>query len=244
MFHAEGQEVAKLLRRKAVDEDFAPLVERIVSKAIENGLDPAVATTDVFATAVLWVGSKSLSHVLACIDRMRIRLTELGSQSDAARGQIITSVIDYWAAHPGVALCIVEKLLNYSVLTPLSVVDWALVGAGSEHGRSLARPHIFEMVFNTVAKVTGWARLVAADVTVDPETKVADMEAVKAIFAALENILVGWADGSRVADDDEDADAIMRWGQKWLRVFRRRAAMEEAILAGSSKKGEAMDVGQ
>jgi nuclear cap-binding protein subunit 1 len=209
-------------------------------------MDPLVASTDVFMTSVVWVGSKSLSHVLACIDRTRARLIEAGAASEQARGQIISSVMDYWHAHPGVALSIIEKLLNYSILTPIAVINWALVGAGSDGGAALARPHVFEMVFHTVAKVTGRARLVVSDPAVDLHTKAADVAAMRALFAALEDALVGWATTTKKTkdemdeggddNDDDNSDALLRrWGAKWLRVFRRRCAIEEAFLTDAAK---------
>ncbi|KAK4123231.1 hypothetical protein N657DRAFT_690868 [Parathielavia appendiculata] len=39
----------------------------------------------------------------------------------------ISATMAYWSAHPGVALVTIEKLLNYSILTPETVINWALV---------------------------------------------------------------------------------------------------------------------
>src|SRR5512142_2361279 len=125
-FAAEGRELAALLKRKAPDEDIRPVIERIHNLAIDSNLDPLVTSTDIFTTAVLWVGSKSLSHVLAGIERSKDRLLDAGAVSEAARAQIIAAVMAYWGAHPGVAVSIVEKLLNYAILSPAVVIQWAL----------------------------------------------------------------------------------------------------------------------
>ncbi|KAF9881141.1 hypothetical protein CkaCkLH20_01291 [Colletotrichum karsti] len=245
-FADEGREIAALLRRKAADEEFQPIIERIHSLAIERDLDPLVASTDVFVTAVCWVGSKSLSHVLACIERTKDRLLDVGAASEAAKAQIITAVMSYWAAQPGVAISIVEKLLNYSILLPISVIQWALVGSshvsGQSSGDSLAQTHVFELVFGTVAKVTGRVRQLLTEAGADEEAKEREVKAMRDLFKAMEDALVSWASGSKDEmmegmDGAGQRDALLRrWGERWLRTFRRRAAIEEAFILEASKK--------
>ena len=247
-FAAEGKELAGLLKRKATDEEIQPVIDRIHSAALDQALDPLVTSTDVFMTAVCWVGSKSLSHVLACIERTKDRLLDAGAASEAARAQIITAVMTYWSAHPGVAVSIIEKLLNYSIITPGAVVDWALVGdrasSGGRRGESLAKSWVFELVLNTVVKVTGRLRQVVSstasssgggDAAATDEAAAAAEEEVAAmrdLFRAMEDALVSWAEGTKdqMLDADEDEELVRRWGQRWLRVFRRRSAIEEAFL--------------
>ena len=173
-------EIAGLLRKKAADEEFQASIDSIQSQASEQSLDPLVTSTDVFVTAICWVGSKSLSHVLACIDRAKGRLLEAGEASEAARAQIISAVMSYWHAHPGIALSIIEKLLNFSILTPLTVVDWALVAStpanGTNGGESLAEPHIFELVSNTLSKVATRSRQTITSPDTDEETRAKEVK--------------------------------------------------------------------
>lgn len=219
---------------------------------------------------MLHVGSKSLSHVLAAIERTKDRLADAGAASDAARTQIISAVMAYWSAHPGVALTIIEKLLNYSILTPATVINWALVRrAGSTRGEALAATHIYEMVFNTVNKVTSRVRQVAlaratsaaaaqqpdGDATMtttaegeatDSFTRDLETKAMRSLFAAIDDALVSWATGTKdemleaggPADGSEsESDRLVRrWAERWLRVFRRRAAIEEAFLVEAAKE--------
>lgn len=263
-FAAEGREIAKLLKSKVPDDEIQPVIERIHAQAIDNNLDPLVTSTDVFVTAVLHVGSKSLSHVLAAIERTKDRLTDAGAASEAARAQIISSVMEYWSSHPGIAITIIEKLLNYSILTPLAVINWALVSyAGSTKGESLARAHIYELVFNTVMKVTGRVRQVVQKaakqqpqtgdgdaMAVDTdfnEVSAAEVKGMRALFAAMEDALVSWATGTKDEILETDGDGklkaereamVKRWGECWLRVFRRRMAIEEAFLVEAGKEKE------
>ncbi|KAI0471095.1 MIF4G like-domain-containing protein [Xylariaceae sp. FL0804] len=241
-FAAEGKELAALLRRKAPDEETQPVIDRIHSLALDQSIDPLVTSTDIFMTAVCWVGSKSLSHVLAAIERTKDRLLDAGAASEAARAQIITAVMAYWSAHPGVAISIVEKLLNYSIVTPAAVIDWALVSdRAGQYGHALAKPWVFELVFNTVVKVTGRLRqVVSSGAGAGAEAEVA---AMRELFKRMDDALVSWSQGTKdqimdPAVSDGGEDAIQRWGQRWLRVFRRRSAIEEAFLLESESEGE------
>jgi len=248
-FAAEGREIASLLKRKAPDEEIQPVIERIHSLALDNNLDPLVASTDVFVTSVLHVGNKSLSHVLAAIERTKERLIDAGAASDAARTQIISAVMTYWSAHTGVALYIIEKLLNYSIIVPSAVINWALINyAGATKGEALSKAHMYELVFNTVMKVTGRVRQVALRPD-DNESKDAEIGAMRELFRAIEDALVSWASGNK--DEMVEMDIgngegksereahLGRWGERWLRVFRRRAAIEEAFLLEAAKSAKA-----
>ncbi|KAI0407460.1 MIF4G like-domain-containing protein [Xylaria palmicola] len=241
-FSAEGKELAALLKRKAPDEEIQPVIDRIHSAALDQSIDPLVTSTDVFVTAVCWVGSKSLSHVLACIERTKDRLLDIGAASEAAKSQIITAVMSYWAAHPGVGISIIEKLLNYSILLPSTVIDWALVGdRAGPHGQALGRAWVFELVFHTVVKVTSRLRqiVVKSGGSTEGGAQQQEVAAMRELFRSINDALISWAQGTKdqlmdpaVADGAADSDdLIKRWGERWLRVFRRRAAIEEAFLS-------------
>ncbi|KAG6106425.1 hypothetical protein E4U13_007454 [Claviceps humidiphila] len=253
-FSKEGQELAALLKRKAPDEDFQPVLDSIQAQATEQALDPIVTSTDVFMTAICWAGSKSLSHVLACIDRTKTRLSDAASSSPAARAQVISSVMNYWSAHPGIALSIIEKLLNYSILTPLSIVDWTLGAStpinGTQGGAALGQAHMYELITNTVTKVSGRVRLLltspspspSADGADEEQTREKEIGGMRDLFRAINDALASWASGSKdqlmeEGDGSSDREAmIRRWGQRWQRVFERLAAIEETFV-GEAKSG-------
>jgi len=145
----------------------------------------------------------------------------------------------YWKDQPGVGVNIVDKLLNYTILTPNSVIEWAL----GDSSAKLSESHIFEMVASTVQKVTKRVRqiLVSRNVPGLPadqkamldETLAPARQAMRDLFASMENKLVAWASGSRDHGEGdgmgiEETDLVKQWGQRWLRVTRRRAAVEEA----------------
>ncbi|KAI9714849.1 MAG: hypothetical protein M1820_000138 [Bogoriella megaspora] len=154
----EGREIHALLRKKAADTEFDGPLLAIARASMEQSpsSDPLLPVTDAFMTAICFLGSKSLSHALSCIDRCKDRLLGLGtgrlesSKPDtttetgdndvleaqlqivtgdgaAVKRQIIQSVVGYWRDHPGNAVSIVDKLLNYAIINPMSVIEWALM---------------------------------------------------------------------------------------------------------------------
>ncbi|OQE21091.1 hypothetical protein PENSTE_c012G04663 [Penicillium steckii] len=247
-YSKEGQELGQLIRKKAGDEEIEPVIRSIEEQAQEQGVeDVKIPSTDAFVTSICFVGSKSLSHVLSCIERNKDRLLAIGNESPKARLQIITSVMEYWADQTGIAINIIDKLLNYTILSPLSVMEWAL----TEHisaGTILSKPHIFEMISATIGKVTNRMRQIVAarlqsslyepQLSALDETLARERVEMGSLFKFLEDAVVSVAAGSNDelmergdGSGDLPEDAIIRqWGRRWLRVFRRKAGVEEAFI--------------
>lgn len=241
----------QLIRKKAADEEIQPIIAIIEEQAKSQRVeDPMLASTDVFVTAICFVGSKSLSHVLSCIERNKERLLAIGPQSPKARLQIITSVMEYWVDQPGIAINIIDKLLNYTILSPISVIEWALVENLSA-GTILSKTHVFEMISATVGKVTNRMRqIVAARVQpglYEPQLSVLDETLnrergdMQALFKVIEDSVVSVAGGSNDelmergdgSGDLPEDEIIRQWGRRWLRVFRRKAGVEESFISES-----------
>ena len=215
-------------------------------QAAELGIeDPLVSSTDIYMTAILSIGSKSLSHVLSTIDRCKDRLLAIGPQSELARRQIISSVFDFWADHPGTAVNIVDKLLNYTIVTPMSVIEWALRDH-IDRGRALASTQIYELISITMFKVTNRAHQLLQhrnNPAVPFEQRKQIDEALprervgmRELFGTIEDAVAGVAAGAqdemieRFEGDEGEEELIKAWGARWARVWRRKAAVEEAAL--------------
>ncbi|EPE34108.1 ARM repeat-containing protein [Glarea lozoyensis ATCC 20868] len=240
-FAQEGRAILALLKRKAPEDEIQPVIDQIRQLALDMNLpDPLVPSTDAYMTSICYIGSKSLSHVLSSIERCRERLLAIGPRSSDARKQIIDSVMDYWKDQPGIGVNIVDKLLNYTILSPGSVIEWAV----SQHGNRLSMSYVYEMVSLTIGKVTGRTRqvvrsskvpgLTAEQRTLVVQSMQAERKSMKDLFALMEDSLVSWATGSKdqvmqSGDGTSDEEAVIRqWGERWLRVFRRKYAVEEA----------------
>jgi nuclear cap-binding protein subunit 1 len=236
----------QLIRKKATDEEIQPLINSIEEQATSLGVeDPLLPSTDAFVTALCYIGSKSLSHVLSCIERSKDRLLAIGPKSTMARRQIITSVMEYWAHQPGIAINIIDKLLNYTILTPLSVIEWVVID-NIAAGEILHKSFVYEMVAATVGKVTNRIRqivlartqpgLVEPQLSVLDETLTREKGDMQALFKLIEDTLVAVAGGSndQMLEDDRnqvEEGIIRQWGKRWLRVFRRKSAVEEAFIS-------------
>lgn len=245
-FASLGTQIAQLIRRKGTDAEIGLLLQQIEQEATAQNVDPLLATTDAYVTSICYVGAKSLSHVLSCIERCKERLLSLGPTSPAARRQIITSVMGYWHDQPGVGVNIVDKLLNYTILTPASVVEWALIDHVAEGAIViLARAHAYEMISSTMTKVTKRVRqiveamrrpgLPVEQTEMLRETLERERAEMQGLFGLIEDCLVGVVGRDEVMDDDdgagEDAEALIRrWGGRWMRVFQRRYAVEESWI--------------
>jgi len=245
----EGQTLLMQLRKKAAPEEIQETINKIHEQAAQQGVaDVLVPSTDAFVTAICRLGAKSLSHVLSCIERGKDRLLDIAQQSELARRQIVASVIEYWKDQPGVAVRIIDILLNYMILAPMTVVQWVF-GDYMDAGESLAKSWVFEMVSNTIAKVTNRNRQIAsARVQKDlPQEQIDMVEATlskdrdnaRELFKYLEDALRGVADGSadRLIEKEtngelssEDGQLIRAWGKRWHTVFIRKAAVEESVV--------------
>jgi nuclear cap-binding protein subunit 1 len=250
-YSKEGQEIMQLIRKKADDAEIEPLIAAIEEQAQSLGVeDPKVPSTDALMTSICFVGSKSLSHVLSCIERNKERLLAIGPVSQRARCQIIASVMEYWADQPGIAINIIDKLLNYTIITPYSVLEWAL-SESLEAGAVLAKAHVFEMISATVGKVTNRMRQIVVartqpglyepQLSVLEETLSRERGEMQTLFKFIEDSIVSVAAGSNDelmergdGSGDLPEDALIRqWGRRWLRVFRRKVAVEEAFIMDS-----------
>ncbi len=233
------------MKSKATEGEIEPVIQQIHNQATTMALpEPLLASTDAYVTSICYIGSKSLSHVLSCIERCKQRLLDIGATSESARRQIITSVMAYWVDQPGIGVNIVDKLLNYTILTPISVIEWALV-EDNKGGDKLAASHIFEMVASTVQKVTNRVRglIDSKNVQIDDEqrktlegTLLRERQSMTDMFVVMEDALTSWASGAKDQameaglGDSADEGQIREWGQRWLRVFRRKMAVEEAFM--------------
>ncbi|KAF2273183.1 uncharacterized protein EI97DRAFT_436238 [Westerdykella ornata] len=247
-YAAEGQALLALLKKKGSNEDFKQTLDKIRELAAEQGIaDVLVPSADAFMTAICRAGAKSLSHVLSCIERGKEQLLSIANNSETARRQIVASVVEYWKDQPGVAVRIIDILLNYTILAPMTVVQWAL-GDYLGAGEALAKAWVFEMVLNTMAKVTKRNRQIAlARLQKDlPEDQIELVEATLAkdrdkareLFRYIEDTLRGVAEGGDTLLEKEasgaistrEGELIRAWARRWHTVFVRKAQVEESVV--------------
>jgi nuclear cap-binding protein subunit 1 len=240
-----------LLRKRAPETDLQPIIDSIQEIATQNGsIEPIIESTQVYMTAVCCVGAKSLSHVLSCIERCKERLLGIGAESEAARRQIISAVVSYWTDFPGTAVNIVDKLLNYTIITPESVVRWCLdsnTQSASGVAVGLADFWRYEMLASTMGKVTNRVRQIVAarvqatkgeiaadQLAIIDTTLQTDREGMRALFSLINELLSRFENAGYVESitaNPEDAQHISRWAFRWTRVFKRKVEVEETVVS-------------
>ena len=164
--------------------------------------------------------------------------------------------MDYWSEKPGVGVNIVDKLLNYTILTPRSVVEWVVL-KNIGKGEILSNAWVYEMIAATAGKVTNRVRqiviarnqrsLPAEQRAILDETLEKERMGMRELFTLLEDGLKGVADGSAdgmvegVNDGDGEEALLKGWGRRWLRVFRRKMAVEETWVLEMLAEGPRED---
>ncbi|KAF8532930.1 MIF4G like-domain-containing protein, partial [Trichophaea hybrida] len=210
VFKDKGKALLIAVSDRKDEEEIEPLIVNIAESAAELGLvtdpsDPALSPATL------------TSHLLV-----------IGTEHPDARRQIVGSVLTYWKDQPGIGANVVDKLLNYSVVTPLSVIEWVLYDAGPE---ALAKTYAWEMVATTINKVNNRVRQISAarpsvaeeQLSVFEET-LRNAEAEQAqILAEVEKRL---SELAQLKDEDDSVDVESRawiqwWAKGWLRAFRR-----------------------
>ena len=224
-------------------------MDEIRTKAKDMGQDELLVPTDVLMATISRAGCATLSHASTCINRHVLRLREIAGESDAARRQMIGSIMDFWQYRPQVGIHVSSILVNYGVIAPIDVVQWALsVRAGS--GEGLAVHWVFEMVQSSVEKLS---RKVRSDVEhrlkfdTLPEEQLArvdevlnvEREQLRAMLSYIVGAVDEYAEGKvpklqekQAAGElsDEDAERIRDWARRWRAVFQRRTQVEEALV--------------
>ena len=261
-YSEEGKAILTLFKKKAPETDVQSQIESIREKEqIRLGEETTandsnlalIAGVDSYVTALSHIGSKSLSHALSFIERHKDALLTFGSTSERLQVQIIDSVVAYWRnTQPAVAVNLIDKLLNYTIVSPSSVIQWALSDpARLNAGRNLSDSWLFEMVSGTMGKITRrMQQIIAARNKADlPEPHAAQLDETlqreagdtRSLFRMVEDALQGVAEGAidvmieeGVASDEELAFLKM-WGRKWIRVFKRKRVIEEVVLSEAVK---------
>ncbi|KAF2638947.1 hypothetical protein P280DRAFT_430508 [Massarina eburnea CBS 473.64] len=252
-YASEGQMLLLQLRKKATHDEVQVTIDKIHTQAKEAGIeDILVPSTDAFVTAICRLGAKSLSHFLSCVERGRERLLNIAQESDTARRQIVASVVEYWKDQPGIAVRIIDLLLNYTILAPITVVQWVF-GDYMGAGEALTESWVFEMVSNTVTKVSNRNRQIASarlqkglpaeQLEMVEGTLIKDRDNARELFKYIEDAVGGVAQGSSDVLieketngelSEEDGKLLRAWGKRWHAVFVRQSAVEESIVGESA----------
>lgn len=126
----------------------------------------------------------------------------------------------------------------------MTIVQWVLSPERLGAGQNLAQTWIYEMVSNTISKVTNRVGQVAdANLKVDlpqdqiellQDALVKERQDMRELFKVIEDATAGIASGAKdelvSMTDDAEIELLKNWGEKWRRAFARKGAVEEALV--------------
>ncbi|KAJ2784297.1 Nuclear cap-binding protein subunit 1 [Coemansia javaensis] len=125
---------------------------------------------------VLLLGSKTFSHMLNAIEKFMPALQQFGD-SPEAKVEIARVVEDFWRNNSQFFAITIDKLVNYRVIDPSTVVEMLFGPPRAAAGGWAASFHVWEILRNTVNKVNMrvaqlQARVAAAEsaIEVDDDT--------------------------------------------------------------------------
>ena len=115
--------------------------------------DASDLSCDIAVQCLMLVGSKSFSHFLNVLERY-INLLRHLSSSPPKRVLLLRAVSRFFAAQSQFNFIVVDKLLQYRVIDPIDIVDWAF-GTTSEAGneKRWSNLGVWDILRNTMDKV-------------------------------------------------------------------------------------------
>ncbi|KAK9239341.1 MIF4G like-domain-containing protein [Lipomyces kononenkoae] len=221
--------------RKGVDE-FEDVFEEIEKKSDElnDENDARDKVREIFVTAILHLGARSLSHVESWIERGLPVLGVLYPEKNAESQRQVTKIIfKYWKDQTGTAVQVVKKLMNHKVITPLSVVEWILIDSDVS---SLTKGHSWELLGFAIEKAKQLIKNAeAVPRTVEGEdgeeagAKFLDEDKLKEVDDNIESLkstlnhifITIVKELSRPVQGDAKNEESVRWQRWWKEGFLR-----------------------
>ncbi|KAJ2002348.1 Nuclear cap-binding protein subunit 1 [Coemansia thaxteri] len=142
--------MGKCLKSKGTVEQALDILQEHYSQwaDVDDEARQALAR-EMLVEHVLLLGSKTFSHMLNAIEKFMPALQKFGD-SPEAKLQIAKVTEDFWQRNPQFFAITIDKLINYRVIDPATVVAMLFDGA---HVGSWCQFHYWEILHNTVKKV-------------------------------------------------------------------------------------------
>ncbi|KAG2227596.1 hypothetical protein INT45_002281, partial [Circinella minor] len=150
--HDSAKEVINGMKTKKSSDDIQAILQRFKEEQAAQGADEQEQTKlthELFVQAMLLVGSKSFSHVLNVVERY-LEVLRFVNTTPEARVHTVTVVASFWKQNSQFLGILLDKLLNYRVIDPTSVITWAFEQQQLEHAE---RSFVWEILQNTLNKV-------------------------------------------------------------------------------------------
>ncbi|KAJ1815174.1 Nuclear cap-binding protein subunit 1 [Coemansia sp. RSA 2599] len=135
-----------------------------------SDIDDATRQTlarEMLVEHVLLLGSKTLSHMLNAIEKFTPALLRF-ADSPEAKLAVARTVEDFWIRHPQFFVITVDKLIDYRIIDPITVVEMLF---DDEHVGQWCKFHLWEILRNTINKVNLRVAQLQARMAEDPNSE-------------------------------------------------------------------------
>lgn len=140
-----------LLSSEHTPEQISAAIDAIEKKASEVGRDPESESVVLLCQCVLQQGHQSFSHALNTIEHNLPVLQAKCNRSTMTRRSTVAAVMQLWSGRPLVASTLLQKFLNYRLISPVSVLEYILLDSAPS---TLATSATWELLRTTIDKVS------------------------------------------------------------------------------------------
>ncbi|KAI9308621.1 armadillo-type protein [Cunninghamella echinulata] len=151
-----AKQIVDHLRAKKSVEEVRESLEKIKQDLGNQGMDEKKQSStvhDLFIQSLLHVGAKSFSHILNVIERYLEIMRHFNSTQED-KLCTIRIVAFFWKNNSQFLGILLDKLLNYRILDPSSVILWVFE---SNQMDNPGRSYVWEILKNTINKVVSRA---------------------------------------------------------------------------------------
>ncbi|GAO48682.1 hypothetical protein SAICODRAFT_59162 [Saitoella complicata NRRL Y-17804] len=246
--YADNEDVKVLLemiRTKKPADEIETQLKKVEDKAEGTEQEKARKAQHVLVQCVLQLGEKSFSHALNTFERSLPVLLARCASSTEARRFTVGCVMEYWAPQPSIGATLLDKLLNYTVLNPLAVVEWFFTEGDVELA---CRSHAWEALETTLDKVNNRVIQVreraeqarAAGLSEEDESKMqATLDNVHAeqadVWRTIFRSYTSFVERAGRAEDGASEERVqwrVKWAKGWYKAVVRRYFEAEKELKG------------
>ncbi|KAI8381201.1 armadillo-type protein [Radiomyces spectabilis] len=150
--HQSAKTMIENMRAKKTVEEIRAILDKIKEDQASQGIseeEQNSAAREVFLHSLLLVGSKSFSHVLNVVERY-LEVMRYVNSTPEARLHTVQVVASFWKNNTQFLGIILDKLLNYRVVDPTSVIAWVFE---ADQLTNAGRSYPWEILKNTLNKV-------------------------------------------------------------------------------------------
>lgn len=184
-FSEATNNLMSLLSTGAEAAQIEEVLSSMTEKAAEAGLDKNHETIMILVQSILQLGHQSFSHALNTIEHNLPLLQARCDASPEGRRSTVAAVMQFWSGRPLIASTLLQKFLNYRIISPLSILEYLFQQDDAIVSRSVA----WELVKTTIDKVNARVGQVQERLAIEMEKAKEDEQ--------LQNLQMTWQDVQR-----------------------------------------------